>query len=954
MGPSSGLAQDPPTAQGRATLRRGATVGRYVILYLVGAGSIGVVYAAYDPELDRKIALKLLHTSVGSSSLPEELRARLLREARAMARVSHPNVVAVYDAGTFGDLIFVAMEFVEGMTLKRWAREEPRSRREIVAVFAAAGRGLAAAHAAGLVHRDFKPDNVLIGRDGRVCVGDFGLARPEAQLAEEPRPPPREPSTDGQTLEDTLTVQVTRTGALVGTPAYMAPEQLHGGKVDARADQFSFAVALYELLNGTRPFAGESLEQITQSMRQGPLRAVGRSLSAPPRVQRVLLRALQTDPAHRYSSMADLLSHLERNRAVIWRRAALIVGALALGATALLYASQPEGAFCGGGEQRLTGIWDGPRKQAIRTAFLSTGKPYAPDVWSGVEHTLDAYAQRWVAMHSDACEATRRRGEQSERLLDLRMQCLGERLKRMQALSDLFARADDKVVTNAVQAAYALVDVSGCADARALTTGVPPPDPAIRGKVAELEARLAQAGARLDAGKYREGLRIARPIAEEARPLRYRPLEAEALWILGELLERTGDLKAAEKTLLEGVQAADAARRDEVGALARIALVQVVGNHWKRYAEGHVWARFAAAAIERLPPNPRMRARLLGRLGALLADEGRYFEAVAQQERAVALLEESLGSEHPDIATLVNGIGATFSQLRRSDQALPYYERALAIRTKVLGPTHPAVAASLNNVGLALGEADKDAQALPYFRRALSIMEKAHGPKHPYVGLVRNNLTSILSSLGRYDEALAESRRALAVRESIFGPDHPDVAVTVHTLANLLFNQKRFDEALVQYRRARTIFERKLGPTHPDLAILLSNMATARIRKGQPEKALPLARRALYICEKMLGPKHRSAGQALTAIGRAHLALKAPDLAAEALQRALTAYSEAHAPDAKVAEAEFLLARALWGAKRDQSRAIQLAEHAASLLPRAESEDRREIAAWLRQNARRR
>ena len=217
--------------QEAAALPPGAQVGRFVVLAWLGEGSSGAVYSAYDPDLDRKIALKLLHREAGRAPSGEGLKA----EARALARVAHPNVVNVHEVGEVGEQVFLAMEFVDGITLRHWLRT-PRTEAEILSVFIEAGQGLSAVHAAGLVHRDFKPENVLIGRDGRTRVTDFGLAKP-------PRRSEGAAGADGGGVAT----------ALAGTPAYMAPEQRAGRGADARSDQFSFCVSLYEAVAGARP-----------------------------------------------------------------------------------------------------------------------------------------------------------------------------------------------------------------------------------------------------------------------------------------------------------------------------------------------------------------------------------------------------------------------------------------------------------------------------------------------------------------------------------------------------------------------------------------------------------------------------------------------------------------------------------------------------------------------------
>ena len=257
---------------GERVLQHGQLVGRYVVLAPLGAGGMGVVYAAFDPQLDRKVALKLLHSEAVSASGATQSKndgyARLLREAQAMARLRHPNVVAVHDVGKIDERVFIAMEFVEGGTLKQWLRARPRTRQEVLAVFIQAGRGLMAAHEAGLVHRDFKPDNVLVSVKGQAQVLDFGLAK---ATEEGERPSPGESRTNLGT--STLSTNLTQVGAILGTPAYMAPEQHLGDVTDARTDQFSFCVALWSALYREAPFAGESLGELASSVCGGELRS---------------------------------------------------------------------------------------------------------------------------------------------------------------------------------------------------------------------------------------------------------------------------------------------------------------------------------------------------------------------------------------------------------------------------------------------------------------------------------------------------------------------------------------------------------------------------------------------------------------------------------------------------------------------------------------------------------
>jgi Ser/Thr protein kinase RdoA (MazF antagonist) len=288
-------------------LELGMTVGRFVALDLIGRGGMGTVYTAYDPELDRYIALKLLHHQARTV---DRARAQILAEAQAMARISHAGVVAIYEVGTFRDRVFAAMELVEGTTLRAWITERPRGWREVVAVFLLAGEGLAAAHAAGVVHRDFKPENVLLGRDGRVKVSDFGLSS-------------LSPAGDG---------------AVAGTPGYLPVEALRGEAVDHRADQFAFCVALSEALHGRRPFSARTADHLAAEVRRGPV-FDRRARGVPKRLDQIVRRGLALAPEDRYASMRELLDALRRtaSRRSAWRVAAAALGAaVVLGAVAVL------------------------------------------------------------------------------------------------------------------------------------------------------------------------------------------------------------------------------------------------------------------------------------------------------------------------------------------------------------------------------------------------------------------------------------------------------------------------------------------------------------------------------------------------------------------------------------------------------------------------------------------
>jgi serine/threonine protein kinase len=359
-------------------LARGSSLGRYLLLDRLGEGGMGVVYKAYDPELDRPIALKLLHTGEDASSADHD---RLVREAQALARLSHPNVVAVHDVGSFGSAVFIAMEFVEGQTVRAWLKSGTRSHREIVDVFLAAGEGLAAAHRAGLVHRDFKPDNVIVGDDGRVRVLDFGLARaanssvtenanvnanaaPKGRadgaaggLERVPEQAPQSgaqlgssqgsksmpananvdatvpgrsssrtsssaltPSESGRLTPNLLATPLTHAGDTVGTPRFMAPEQHLGDSFDEAADQFSFCVSLHWALYGSFPFQGERESDWYANLIAGRVADAPADASVPRWLRAVILRGLSVKTSHRFPSMTALLDALKADPRIARRR----------------------------------------------------------------------------------------------------------------------------------------------------------------------------------------------------------------------------------------------------------------------------------------------------------------------------------------------------------------------------------------------------------------------------------------------------------------------------------------------------------------------------------------------------------------------------------------------------------------------------------------------------------
>ncbi len=857
----------PREAADPAPLPRGASVGRYLVLDAIGRGGMGVVYAGYDPELDRKVALKLLRPDrTGSSG--EGDRLRLLREAQAIARLSHPNVVAVYDTGTFDDRVFVAMELVEGRNLRQWLVEERRSWREVLAVLLPAGRGLAAAHAAGLVHRDFKPENVLLGGDGRVRVADFGLARQAGRPGDKPEEP--------TAIEvSPLTASLTAWGMAVGTPAYMAPEQRRGESTDARSDQYAFCVTLHEALFGVRPAADQEGSETAMDRR------------VPSWLRQVVLRGLDADPARRHPSMDDLLAALDRDpTAVRWRwlaAAALVLVAIG-GLVAWERDRTARNQLCRGAESRVAGVWNADRKEAVRAAFAATGLAQAGKVWALVERALDEHTGRWATMHRESCEATRLRGEQSEDLLDRRMFCLDQRMQEVDATVGLFAQADAQVVEKALNAVSALPRIETCADREALTAKVPPPrDPELRARVEAVRAKVAEVLAGLIAGKHKESLPKAGVAVDLARRLGYRPLEAEALYQQARLQDVTGDLQGAEATLFEALVAAEVAGHQELAAQAASQLAAIVGHKLSRPEEGYRWARLAEGMAEGGRMGDNVRSGVLRHLGMVLAEERRFTEARDVSLRALALAERSLGPEQPDVASLLTNLSAIEDQMGHEEEALRHLRRGLAIREKILAPGHPDFGRSYTALGNILMNLGREEEALSAFQRAYKTLRQHYGPDH-YLALgAFYSMGLAYKDSGRLGEALRCFEQALPAFEKGLGPEHPYVGMTLSGLGDTLALQGRQEESLAAFRRVLAIFEKSFGPDNPDLAVGLIGVSKALLELDRAQEALPLAERALALREgRPIDPGF-------------------------------------------IAEARFVLARSLWDGRGDRQRALQQA-----------------------------
>jgi tetratricopeptide (TPR) repeat protein/predicted Ser/Thr protein kinase len=962
---SDSSSSDEATVSGKAvtgprpSLARGASVGRYLLLDLLGQGGMGVVYKAYDPELDRPIALKLLHTKESEPAQQE----RLLREAQALARLSHPNVIAVYDVGTFGGSVFIATEFVEGKTVRKWLTEARRERREIVAAFRAAGEGLMAAHRAGLVHRDFKPDNVMIGEDGRVRVLDFGLARaakaePTAaseatRPPEAPAAPPMEPdsSWDSQRSGSLLATPLTHAGAITGTPRFMPPEQHRGEAIDERADQFSFCVSLYYALYGGFPFGGESEEDLLANVVAGRIREPPAGSNVPRWLRQVLLKGLQASPADRYPSMAALLEALAKDPSVargrFLRSAALvvIVGSSFVG---WRVAQRREVRACAGAGDKLAGIWDGARRDQIRAAFRRSNKAWAESALTTVERVFDDYARAWVAMRVDACEATHVRREQSQELLDLRMTCLSDRLTQLQTLSELFVSADANTVERAVQSAQSLPGLAPCADAAALRAPMSPPaDAETRRRVEDVRQRLSRAHALGLAAHFDEGLHVAHAALADAERLKYAPVEAEAQLRVADLSAEHGDRESGDRALHRAFVAALAGHHDEIATRAAIAAIGAIGLHQAKHEEGDRWADVAEALASRLKSKEELLGALYSSRSLLREEESRYDEALADGQHALELQRRVLGPDNLAVAETYCHLAQIQFYRGEQKEPLDLYERCLAIQKKTLGPDHPRMIRTQVGLANVHGDLGDHERAIAEYESALATLKRVQ-PDAPFITTIYNNRGTELLAAGRPREAFEDFQRAFVDWQKRIGPSL-DTATALLNMADALLTLKQPAEALHYLDQALDTCEHKLETNHAQCGIVFGKIGEAREQLHQLDAALAAFERSVSVTEKTLGEKHSQLSLGLLGIGRVELARHAPARAKAPLERALAILEAQPGDEGGLASVRFTLAQALW-ATGARPRAIELATSAREIFAKAKEGSREslaEVTAWL-------
>ncbi len=863
----------------------GSRIGHFVVQRVLGAGAMGLVMLAIDPELDRPVAIKLLAPHYGNGDVA---RQRLIREAQAVGRLSHPNVVSVHQVGTHGERVYMVMEYVDGGTLGQWVKAQPRTVAEIVGAYRQAAQGLAAAHAAGLVHRDFKPDNALIGTDGRVRVSDFGLVTPTGTEA---------PSGPTGTIHAEADARLTQTGVLLGTPAYMAPEQFAGLPVDARADQFALCVALFEALYGVRPYAGDNVAQLYASISTGRLAAARRD-DVPASLQGAISRGLSAEPDARHASMHALVAALQVP--VVGRAAkppvvaavAGLVAVLALGGGAAAWAltrsdddAEPEvraaaapvdagtdvdpGDLCAPPREDWEGGWDGTRREALRNALAGTGYAAASTAADRIVARADEYLAASEAARHEACRARARADHASEREGDAppdeAKQAMCFELGA-DALSGLVDGLVDAPTVERMHVALDLLDalppVPVCTDAEAIAAFPAVPDDAQQPVVRDVRRKLWRTVLAMQATEYDAAKKLVRQARLSADEAGYLPLDAEVQTLDGTLLMLQGERTEAEVVMRTALETAKRAEYAAAEADAAVGLVRAVGADPARIAEALQLVGPAKEAIERARAQHVMWA-LDTTAAGLYEMTGRFLDAESAYSHALASLDALDPIPLTDKAYVLSRRGAVLRQLLRTDEAVADYEASLQTYTEALGQVHPLRVGTLVGYATLLMQLGRFMDARAQMEDAAHVLDLA-GRDLGFGVEVYWTRSFIEENLGDFAAAVRAGQQAVQHHEVQPSRTVPEWMLR-QRLGYLLANDDKGADADRQLEMAVGLMDPETQPV--EVAEVVALRGRAAFVQGKYPEAQERFAAAVRLRERGLGTFHNYVASAYVALG---------------------------------------------------------------------------------------
>ncbi len=789
----------------RPAFTAGHRVGRYELAGLLGAGATGQVYAAWDPELARKIAVKIVSdTDAGT-------RDRVLREARTMARLDHPNVIRVHEVGEAPEGAFVAMELVDGASLRAWTGHTWRARAHVLLGIA---RGLGAVHGAGVIHRDLKPDNVIIGPGDRACVGDFGLARADG----------------GTTAGDAAAMPILATGSpatsIAGTPAYMAPEVLRGEVATAASDQFSFGVLAYELMGGRRPFVADTWKSLLAAIEGTVPPRLG---DVPRWLDLAVRRCLAVDPAARFASTHELVRTLERR---LVRRSPMPW--LAAIAAAGVAASAITAATVGGGAGRPVTCDGGAR--LLATAIPPSARATLP---APARAALDRFSASWIAERNASCAAA---DHDSPATIASRDRCLDRRVSEVVSmLAHASTEASSRLVLE--DALATLPPSSECALPGVMASEPVPRDPERAKLVADVHAALPAILAADAFGDARPVVEESRRVVELARRSEHAPTLAEALLARASVLRATSAIAAARDAAREAVAAAVRGHDDVLVARGWIARLQAAGD--QRQIDFAVDAgAMAAAAIDRIGSPPHLVATLSRLRGMIAYNQSDVDTAREALMDAHARFRALAGARSMEVADVESALGSLERAVGRDlTAALRWHESALSIDREVHAPGHPSIGRDLHNIAGVLRLRGQLDDALVRYREAMAIEVASRGDRSVEVGVTWNSIGLVELERTNLTAAGVAFEQALSI---LAAADHGDRAFALHNLGLLALQRGDTSTALRRLREAEAVYAQTIGHTSAPALRVAEDLARARAaraerRRGNASSAVPVA-----------------------------------------------------------------------------------------------------------------
>jgi serine/threonine protein kinase len=818
-----------------STISPAERIGRYLVLSKIGEGGMGQVYSAYDPTLDRRVALKLLRPEGPASE-----RNRLLREAKALARISHPNVLTIHEVEQIGAQVVMTMEFVPGGTLKTWLRINPadaeRESRlvEALELLVQAGHGLCAAHARGLVHRDFKPSNVLVGQDGRVRVADFGLARPSAAL-----------TATNEELEDfelesngvAVDVRVTRTGSVAGTPAYMAPEQWADRKLDARADQFSFCVVAWELLSGARPFAGKDLSELSAAIKAGPAQRPSDTMSAD--LLATLVKGMTFRASSRNKGLEVVVHTLEAELARLrggvaskgrggWK----LLGIVGLCAAGYFGGAELNNRWIShscleNAENSVAESWNDEARDALRAGILGSGQLHAADVADALTVWLDVRAGSIVAARVEAC-LNDEKGKWSPADSSRSHYCLDTAQIALESNVAMFARGRPGALARALEVAEDVPSVS-CTAADDLI-GLPSAPPRERlADANEVRRMVAEVAELLFEDALEEAAAVAQQAVAKAEDTGDRAAVAEARASLSAVHRRRGRPQKAFEVGTTAYMDAVAAGSWRNAHMTAGTLVLAAGSDLRDLEAAETWNRWGLVALSHLPDRQGLLlAQQQVRLAKAYMSVAGFTGSEAQAGRAQELYEEALatqesvfGDAYPQNGAILDGLARSYSLRGEHEAARSSFRRALALQS---GSSKARTLAAFARMELKWGNVD---DADRYFDRAIQISRNSLGNSHPDTLRILSGSAWVHWLRGRKEEALRVRREAYETSVAHLGPRSVDTNVLRLDYGESLVSVGRAADAKPLLVEALEIADARLEDDSPERIVFLQALASA-------------------------------------------------------------------------------------------------------------------------------